>query len=185
MNGDLLENGPLVPKHVEEVKNIEEEKLPYQIQMEVNLVKEMRRKNNHVKRQPARSTVNGDLMVNGQLAPRHVEEERNLAQEKWLNNKKTEGQLVKDEKKKNNLVIRQPVQWTVNGDHMAIGQLAPGHAEEGRNLARERWPRNKKTEVRLVKEMKRKNNLVIRQPARSTVNGDLMENGQLAPRHAE
>ena len=148
-------------------------------------MKEAMRKNNLVVWHPARSTANGDLMVNGQLAPRHVEEERNIAQERSPSKNQMEGRLVKDIRKKNNLVVRQPAQSTVNGDLMVIGQLAPRHAEEGKNLAQERWPSNKKTEVNLVKEMMRKNNLVIRQHARSTVNGNLMVNGQLVQRHVD
>ena len=51
-------------------------------QMEDKLAKEKQRKQKHVTRNCAQLTVNGVLMVNGPLAQKHAEEERDLAQDK-------------------------------------------------------------------------------------------------------
>ena len=73
-------NGRLVRKHAEEERNLAQDKLRY-LRMEDNLAKEKQRKEKHVTRICAQSTVNGDLMANGRLARKHVEMERNLAQD--------------------------------------------------------------------------------------------------------
>ena len=75
VNGEIMIPGHLARKHAEEERNPAQGKSKYSNHKGEKLVKEKERKQLDVTRICAQSTVNGDLMANGRLALRHVEEE--------------------------------------------------------------------------------------------------------------
>ena len=83
-----------------------------------------------VTRTRAQSTVNGELGLNGLLAQKHAEEERNPAQGKSKYSNHKGEKLVKEKEQKQLDVTRICAQSTVNGDLMANGHLAQRHVEE-------------------------------------------------------
>ena len=83
MNGDLGMNGLLAQKHAKEERNLGHGKYKYRHPMgDMLVLMERQRKQLHVTRTSAQSTVNGELGLNGLLAQKHAEEERNRAQDK-------------------------------------------------------------------------------------------------------
>ena len=83
VNGDLGLNGLLVQKHAKEERNLGHGKYKYRHPMgDMLVLMERQRKQLHVTRTSAQSTVNGELGLNGLLAQKHAEEENNLAQGK-------------------------------------------------------------------------------------------------------
>ena len=83
MNGDLGMNGLLAQKHAKEERNLGHGKYKYRHPMGDKLVLMKKQwKQLRVTRTGAQSTVNGELGLNGLLAQKHAEEERNLAQGK-------------------------------------------------------------------------------------------------------
>ena len=82
MNGDHTVNGRLAQKHAEEERSLANGMCQHPKTMEEKLVKVMLLKPNHVIRKDAQEIVNGDPTVNGRLAQKHAEEERNHALDK-------------------------------------------------------------------------------------------------------
>ena len=120
----------------------------------------------------------------GHLARKHVVEERNHAQDKWSLLHQMEDTPVKEFQWKPKIVVRKFARSTVNGGLMKHGLLALKHAVEERNHAQDKWPCQHQMEGKIVKETLWKPKLVMRKVALSTVNGDLMEHGRLAHKHA-
>ena len=133
----------------------------------------------------SQQTAVGDYMVNGRPARKHVEEEKNLAKDLFLNPYQMVESLVKEKLLKPQVVIRKNALQIVSGDHTVNGHLAQRHAEEERSLAKGMCQHPKTMEEKLAKVMLLKSNHVIRKAAQQTVNGDHTVNGRLAQKHAE
>ena len=117
-------SGHLALKHAMEERNCAQDKWPHPIQMEDYLVKAKLRKLNLVIRKISQSTVNGDLMVHGRLARKHVGAVKKYEQDKLTHLHQMEDKLVKEMPRKQKFAIRKAVQSTVNGDLMVNGRLA-------------------------------------------------------------
>ena len=131
VHGELGLNGLLAQKHAERESDLAQGKQKYLHKMGDRLVlMEKQRKPLSVTRAGAQSIVNGELGLNGLLAQKHAEEERNRAQDKQKYSNHTGENLVKEKEWKQLDVTRICAQSTVNGDLMVNGRLAHRHVEE-------------------------------------------------------